>query len=85
MLDPCSPCVCPNKTCHQCPFGYNSKDTNHTQLAGLLCSYIRGDANPSQQRIAESYINKHPDFKEKLEAIREVEKAKKDHKEEENS
>ena len=71
MLNPCSPCVCSNLTCEQCHFGYHSKDANQKQLVTLLCSYIRGDANPSQQRIAKSYIDKHPDFREELEKIQE--------------
>lgn len=71
MLNPCDPCICSNLTCEQCHFGYHSKDTNQKQLVTLLCSYIRGDANPSQQRIAKSFIDKHPDFKEELERIQE--------------
>lgn len=71
MLNPCDPCIRSNITCEQCPFGYHSKDANHNQLVALLCSYLRGDANPSQQRIAKSYIDKHPDFREELEKIQE--------------
>lgn len=71
MLNPCDPCICSNLTCEQCAFGYHSKDANQKQLVALLCSYLRGDANPSQQRIAKSYIYKHPDFREELEKIQE--------------
>lgn len=71
MLNPCDPCICSNLTCEQCTFGYHSKEANHTQLARLLLGYISGDANLSQQRIAKSYIDKHPDFREELEKIQE--------------
>ena len=74
MLNPCNPCVCPGRSCHQCHFGYRSAEARHQAMKNILLNYMGDTCNPSQHRIAETYTKQHVMWREEFESDPEVEK-----------
>ena len=68
MLTPCNPCICTGASCEQCMFGYQSAETNHTQMKQIMELVDRGE-KPNGYLLAQRYKNYHNNWKKQMEGL----------------